>query len=196
MTASRIARASKVAPGPRCWVEGGARRHLTIYQIAISAGFIKRDTPADHVGEIAVKQKLQDDLKLAMKAGDKLRVMTLRGALTEITRLEKDVQRPVNDDETIQILKRERARREETIGFARKGERHDLVAQNETVAQILDGYLPAALSSDEVKAAIGVQIAAGATQIGQIMKVLREQYGAQLDGRVASELVKQALASK
>jgi len=143
-----------------------------------------------------VKQKLQDDLKLAMKAGDKLRVMTLRGALTEITRLEKDVQRPVNDDETIQILKRERARREETIGFARKGERHDLVAQNETEAQILDGYLPAALSSDEVKAAIGVQIAAEATQIGQIMKVLREQYGAQLDGRVASELVKQALASK
>jgi len=70
------------------------------------------------------------------------------------------------------------------------------VAQNETEAQILDGYLPAALSSDEVKAAIGVQIAAEATQIGQIMKVLREQYGAQLDGRVASELVKQALASK
>jgi uncharacterized protein YqeY len=143
-----------------------------------------------------VKQKLQDDLKRAMKAGDKLRVMTLRGALTEITRLEKDVRRPANDDEIIQILKRERARRDEAIEFARKGGRQDLVDQNQTEAQILDGYLPALLGADDVKAAIAAQIAAGASQIGPIMKALRDQFGARLDGRMASELIKQALAPK
>jgi uncharacterized protein len=142
-----------------------------------------------------VKQKLQDDLKLAMKSGDKLRVMTLRGALTEITRLEKDVRRQANDDEIIQILKRERARRDEAIEFARKGGRQDLLEQNQTEAKILDGYLPAALSPDEIKAAIAAQLAAGASQIGPIMKALRDQFGARLDGRMASELVKQALAS-
>jgi uncharacterized protein YqeY len=141
-----------------------------------------------------VKEKLQDDLKLAMKAGDKLRVMTLRGALTEITRLEKDVRRPANDDEIVQILKRERARRDEAIEFARKGDRQDLVEQNQTEAQILDGYLPAALSPDEVKAAIAAQLAAGTSQIGPIMKALRDQFGARLDGKMASELVKQTLA--
>jgi uncharacterized protein len=141
-----------------------------------------------------VKEKLQEDLKLAMKAGDKLRVMTLRGALTEITRLEKDVRRPTNENEVIQILKRERARRDEAIEFARKGGRQDLVDQNQIEAQILEGYLPAALGSDEIKAAISAQIAAGVSQIGPIMKALRDQFGARLDGKLASELVKQALA--
>jgi len=150
----------------------------------------------DGIGEILVKEKLQDDLKLAMKARDKLRVMTLRGALTEITRLEKDARRPATNDEIVQILKRERARRDEAIEFARKGARQDLLEQNQTEAQILDGYLPAALEPEEVKAAISAQIAAGSSQIGPIMKALREQFGARLDGRTASELIKQALASQ
>jgi uncharacterized protein len=143
-----------------------------------------------------VKQKLQTDLQNAMKSGDKLRVMTLRGALSEITRLEKDVRREANDDEIVQILKRERARRDEALEFARKGHRTDLIEQNETEAKILDGYLPAPLSSDEVKAAIAAQMSAGTVQIGPIMKALRDQFGARLDSRMASELVKQALASK
>ena len=143
-----------------------------------------------------MKEKLQDDLKRAMKAGDKLRVMTLRGALTEITRLEKDVRRAAINNEVIQILKRERARRYEAIEFARKGKRQDLVEQNQTEAEILEGYLPAALGSDEVVAAITAQVAAGASQIGPIMKALRDQFGARLDGRMASELIKQTLASK
>ena len=143
-----------------------------------------------------MKEKLQDDLKLAMKAGNKLRVMTIRGALAEITRLEKDVRRPANNDEIIQILKRERSRRDEAIEFARRGGRHDLVEQNETEAKILDEYLPAALEPDEIKAAISAQIAAGASNIGSIMKALRDQFGPRLDGATASELVKQALAAK
>ena len=143
-----------------------------------------------------MKEKLQDDLKVAMKSREELRVMTLRGALTEITRLEKDVRRPASNDEIIQILKRERARRDEAIDFARKGGRHDLVEQNEAEARILDGYLPAALAADEINQVIDVQIAAGVSQIGPIMKALRDQFGARLDGRLASDLVKQALARK
>jgi uncharacterized protein YqeY len=143
-----------------------------------------------------VKEKLQDDLKVAMKSREKLRVMTLRGALAEITRLEKDVRRPASNDEIIQILKRERARREEAIDFARSGRRPDLVEQNQAEAQILHGYLPAALDADDLKQVIRAQIAAGVSQIGPIMKTLRDQFGARLDGRLASELVKQALARK
>jgi uncharacterized protein YqeY len=143
-----------------------------------------------------VKGKLQDDLKTAMKSGDKLRVMTIRGVLSEITRIEKDVCRAANETEIVQVLKRERARREEALEFARKGNRADLVAQNETEAKILEGYLPAALAPDEIKAAINAQIAAGVAQIGPLMKALRDQFGAALDGKVASDLVKQALAPK
>lgn len=143
-----------------------------------------------------MKQKLQEDLKVAIKAGDKLRVMTLRGILSEITRVEKDVRRPANETEIVQVIKRERARRDEALEFARKGGRSDLVAQNETEAKILDSYLPAAVGAEELKTAIAQQIEAGASQIGPIMKALKDQFGARLDGKVASELVKQALAAR
>jgi uncharacterized protein len=131
-----------------------------------------------------------------MKAGDKPRLMTIRGVLSEITRLEKDVRREPNDAEIVQIVKRERARREEALEFARKAKRADLVAQNEAEAKILEDYLPAALAPAEVQAAITVQIAAGVNQIGPLMKALRDQFGANLDGKIASDLVKQALAPK
>jgi uncharacterized protein YqeY len=147
-------------------------------------------------GETVVKQKLRDDLTAAMKAGDKPRMMTLRGVLSEITRIEKDVRREANEAEIVQVLKRERARRDEMLGFARKGGRQDLVDQNEAEVRILEDYLPAALSADEVKAAIAAQVSAGVTQMGPLMKALREQFGASLDGKMASDLVKQALAPK
>ena len=143
-----------------------------------------------------MKQKLRDDLTAAMKTGDKARVMTLRGVLSEITRIEKDVRREANETEITQVLKRERARRDEMLEFARKGARQDLIDQNEAEARIIDGYLPAALSPDEVKAAIAAQVSAGVTQMGPLMKALRDQFGARLDGKMASDLVRQALAPK
>lgn len=143
-----------------------------------------------------MKVRLQADLKAAMKAGDKPRLMTIRGVLSEITRIEKDVRREANEVEITQVLKRERARREEALGFARQANRADLVAQNEAEAKILEDYLPAALSPAEVLAAINAQIAAGIAQIGPLMKALRDQFGARLDNKIASDLVKQALAPK
>jgi len=143
-----------------------------------------------------MKQKLQDDLKVAMKSRDQRRRMALRGLLTEITRVEKDVLREATADEIVQVIKRERARREESLEFARKANRADLIAENETEAKILEEYLPAALSPDEVRAAITETIAGGATQIGPVMKALRDRFGARLDGKLASDLVKEALTQK
>ncbi len=143
-----------------------------------------------------MKSRLQNDLKTAMKSGDKPRMMTIRGVLAELTRIEKDVRRPVNEAEVVQVIKRERARREEALEFARQANRADLIEQNEAEAKILEGYLPEALTSDEMKTAIAIHLAAGLTQIGPLMKALRDQFGARLDGKLASELVKQALAPK
>ena len=143
-----------------------------------------------------MKLKLQDDLKAAMKSGDKLKLMTVRGVIAEITRIEKDVRREANEAEIVQTIKRERARREEALEFARKANRADLIEQNEAEAKILDSYLPAAIGADEVKAAGAAQIAAGVNQIGPLMKALRDQFGARLDGKLASEIVKSAIAPK
>src|SRR5271167_3911366 len=119
-----------------------------------------------------------------MKSGDKLRMMALRSVLSEISRLEKDVRRDPNDAEILQIIKRERAKREESLEFARKAARQDLIDQNETEAKILDSYLPATASADDVRAEIAAAIAAGATQIGPVMKALRDKFGAGVDGKI------------
>jgi len=143
-----------------------------------------------------MKARLQDDLKTAMKARDTARMMTIRGVLTEITRLEKEVIHEANEAEIVQILKRERARREEALGFARQGNRPDLIAQNEAEIKVLDSYIPAGVGADEIRAAIASQVASGVTQIGPMMKALKEQFGSRLDGKLASDLVKEALARK
>jgi uncharacterized protein YqeY len=143
-----------------------------------------------------VKEKLQGDLKAAMKGGEKLRLMTVRGVLAEITRLEKDVRREANEDEIVQIIRRERSRRDESLEFARRGKRYDLVTQYEAEAKILESYLPAAVGDAELNAAVAAQIEAGVTQIGPIMKALRDQFGARLDGKMASAAVKAAIAPK
>lgn len=143
-----------------------------------------------------MKAVLQNDLKSAMKAGETRRVMTVRGILAEITRVEKDVRREANEGEIVQVLKREHARRLEALEFAQKANRPDLIEQNQIEAAILEGYLPKAASADDVKAAIAEQLAAGVTQMGALMKALREQFGARLDGKSASELARAALAQK
>ncbi len=131
-----------------------------------------------------------------MKSGDKIRTMAIRGLLAEITRVEKDVCREANETEIVQVIKRERARREEALEFAKKANRADLIAQNEAEAAVLAQYLPPELSQDEVRAAIREIVAGGAAQMGPVMKALRERFGARLDGKLASELTKQELANK
>jgi uncharacterized protein YqeY len=147
-----------------------------------------------------VKKRLQDDLKTAMKAGDKPRLMAIRGLLAEVSLLESDARRQGNreatDDEIIQIIKRERARRAEAIDFAQKANRTDLVDQNEAEAKALAEYLPAGVSADEVRAAIAEIMAGGSNQMGPVMKGLREKFGARLDGKLASDLAKEALSKK
>lgn len=131
-----------------------------------------------------------------MKSRDTRRMMAIRGLLSEISRVEKDVRRDATEAEIVQLVKRERARREEALGFARQANRADLIEQNETEAKILAAYLPPELPIEEVSAAVNEIIASGATQMGAVMKALRDRFGPQLDGKVASDLVKQALAPK
>ena len=143
-----------------------------------------------------MKKRLQDDLKAAMKSGETRRTMAIRGLLAEITRLEKDSRREANEAEIVTLIRRERGRREEALSFARQANRADLIEQNETEAKILSGYLPAEVTADQLRAAIAAAIAGGAAQMGPLMKALRDQFGARLDGKVASELAKEALTKK
>jgi uncharacterized protein YqeY len=140
-----------------------------------------------------IVEKLQADLRAAIKGRDTVRTMTIRGVMAEVTRLEKELRRQPNDTEILQIVKRERARRDEAIGFARQAGRPELVAQYEQEAEVLDGYMPQQLGEAELAAAISAEMENGERRLGVIMKTLKERFGARLDGKTASEMVKRLL---
>jgi len=136
--------------------------------------------------------QLQDDLKSAMKARTMETVYVLRGLITAIknVKVEKQVAE-LPEADIVALVRKEANKRSEAIEFARKGNRQDLVEQNEREKVLLEQYLPQQMSAEALMAAIK-QIAAeiGSTQIGPIMAKLRERHAGQFDGKLASELIR------
>jgi uncharacterized protein YqeY len=143
----------------------------------------------------ALKDRLRGDLTEAMKARDEVRTRTLRMALTSITREEVAGQsaRELSDDEVISVLTREAKRRREAAeAFAAAG-RDEQAAAERAEGVILDGYLPAQLSDEEIAAMVAEVIdetgASGMSAMGQVMRVLTPRVAGRADGaRVAAEV--------
>ena len=146
----------------------------------------------------ALKDRLRGDLTEAMKARDGVRTRTLRMALTSITREEVAGRsaRELTDDEVISVLTREAKRRREAAeAFAAAG-RDEQAAAERAEGVILDGYLPAQLSDEEIATMAAAVIdetgASGMAAMGQVMKVLTPRVAGRADGaRVAAEVRRQ-----
>jgi uncharacterized protein YqeY len=152
--------------------------------------------PAGQDGSMAaLKNRLRGDLTEAMKARDEVRTRTLRMALTSITREEVAGQsaRELTDDEVISVLTREAKRRREAAeAFAAAG-RDEQAAAERAEGVILDGYLPAQLSDEELAAMVVAVIdetgASGMAAMGQVMRALTPRVAGRADGaRVAAEV--------
>jgi len=147
---------------------------------------------------MSLKQKLQDDLKQAIRDGDSNRKSTIRLALTAITNAEVQKRRELDEAETLAILSREAKQRRESVEEYRKAGRVDLVAQEEAELQILLSYMPAQMSRDEiVDRAREVIAEVGATspaQMGSVMRRLMPALRGRADGRVVSEVVRELLS--
>jgi len=146
----------------------------------------------------ALKDRLRGDLTEAMKARDEVRTRTLRMALTSITREEVAgaSARELSDDEVVKVLSREAKRRREAAGAFAAAGRDEQAAAERAEGAILDGYLPAQLSDEEIAAmaaaAIGETGASGMAAMGQVMKVLTPRVAGRADGaRVAAEVRRQ-----
>ena len=143
----------------------------------------------------ALKDRLRGDLTAAMKARDEVRTRTLRMALTSVTREEVagSSARELSDDEVISVLTREAKRRREAAeAFAAAG-RDEQAAAERAEGVILDAYLPAQLSDDEIAALVAAVIdetgASGMAAMGQVMKTVTPRVAGRADGaRVAAEV--------
>lgn len=142
--------------------------------------------------------RIQTDIAVAMRAGDALRRDVLRMVVSSAYNVEKRQGRPLTDDEYLAVLTREVKTRRESVEAFRGGGRDDLVAKEEAEIAIIGGYLPQALTEDEITALVREGIAAtgaaSARDMGKVMGWLSPRTRGRADGKHVSELVVQALA--
>lgn len=143
-------------------------------------------------------ERLEGDLKEAMVARDADRRDALRLILASLRSAEKELQRPLHDDEELQVLQRERKRRVEAAEAYRAAGREEQAAGEERELAILEAFMPAQMSEDELEEIIDDAIAeVGATSIrdlGRVMADVMPQVSGRADGSVVSQLVREKLA--
>jgi ribosomal protein L11 methyltransferase len=141
---------------------------------------------------VQLAERLRQDVAAAMKAGDRERVGTLRLLLSELQKAAKD-----GDGDELAVLRRERKRRHESAGAFRDGGRPELAEAEEAEARVIEAYLPAELSDDELRAIVAAAVAqTGASSprdMGQVMKASMAQVAGRADGRRVSALAQEAL---
>ena len=146
-----------------------------------------------------LKEQLQNDLKDAMRARDDLRRDTLRFVLSALHNAEIEAGDELDDDAVVVVLTKQAKQRRESIEEFRKGGREEKAAQEEGELELISGYLPEALSRDDVIAAAKDIIeetgASDMKDIGQVMPVLMERLRGRADGKEANEVVRELLSS-
>jgi uncharacterized protein YqeY len=149
---------------------------------------------------MALKERLDDDLKAAMREKDALRLGTIRGLKSAIKYREIELMKPLDDAGVLGVVSSEIKRRKDSIEQYRAGNRQDLADKEEAEAKLLAAYLPAQLSAEELAAKVDEAIAStgakGPKDMGAVMKALLPDVQGKADGKAVSELVKARLAGK
>lgn len=146
---------------------------------------------------MALVERLSEDIKVAMKEKNKVRLSVLRMVKASVKYAEIDAQRSLSDDEVLSVMRKEVKQRRETITTLAGSDRTDLIAEAEAEIAVLAAYLPVALSEEdllgiirEVAAAIGASTKA---DLGKLMPAVIKRVGSAAEGRTVNQLVQQFL---
>ena len=147
---------------------------------------------------MSLTARMEEELKQARLARDEVRRNALSLLLSSLRSAEKELQRPLSDDEALQVLQRERKRRIEAAEAFRSGGREEQAAAEEQELAVLEEFMPAPLSEEEIEEIIDDAIAeVGATSLrdlGRVMADVMPQVAGRADGSQVSQLVKEKLA--
>jgi uncharacterized protein len=146
----------------------------------------------------AIAARLQQDVITAMKARDRDRLGVLRQLQAALKQVEVDERRELDDAAVIKVLQSYAKKVRDTLASAEAAGRAELAAEAQTELDLVTGYLPAALSDEELAALVDKAIAAaGATdikQMGQVMQAVMREAAGRAEGSRISALVKSRLA--
>ena len=143
---------------------------------------------------MSLLSQIQDDVKDAMKAGERERVHALRLIVNELQKAAKE-----NGGDELDVLQRERKRRLEAADAYRDGGRADRAEAEEREAEIIGSYMPEQISDEELNAIVGDAVAeSGATspkEMGQVMALVMPKVKGRADGKRVSAVVKEKLTA-
>lgn len=151
---------------------------------------------------MGLRERLDADLKAAMKEKDELKLSVVRMLKTAVRYREVEGEKAVTLDEAgiLQVVATEIKRRRDSVEQYRAGKREDLARKEEAEIAILQGYLPAQLSEAELRAKVDEVVARvgakGPKDMGAVMKALLPEVQGRAEGKAVSDLVKQRLAGK
>ncbi len=141
-----------------------------------------------------LKDTIRNDLNAARRDRDKLRTTVLTTFISEIRNKEIDVGHELDDAEVHGVATTAIKRRREAAEQMRAGNREELAQKEEQEAAILQAYLPPQLGEAEVRAMVREAIAAGAKDIGGVMKAVSPRTKGQFDGRELNRIAREELA--
>ena len=146
-----------------------------------------------------IKDQLNNDLKTAMKSGDKATTETIRGLKSAIKYVEIDAGHELDNEETMTVIAKQAKQRRDSIAEFKKAGRNDLVEKEATELTLLEKYLPAQMSEDDIEKVVQTVIAElGVTDMkgmGQVMQRSMATLKGQADGKVVNQIVRKNLSS-
>ncbi len=145
----------------------------------------------------AIAERLKQDVVVAMKAKDKDRLGVLRMLQSALKQVEVDERKELQDEDVLRILQSYAKKVRDALDGARKANRADLIAANESELAIVQSYLPAALTDADLAALVAEVLqevgAAGMKDMGKVMAALKARVAGKAEGGRVSAVVKQAL---
>ena len=149
---------------------------------------------------MALKEQLDADMKAAMRDKDTLKLSTVRMLKSAIKYREIELMKPLDDAGVLAVISTEVKRRRDSVEQYRAGNRQDLADKEEAEIRILQAWLPAQLSPDELAALIDEAVkkvgAQGPKDMGAVMKEVQPKVQGRAEGKTVSEQVKARLAAK
>jgi hypothetical protein len=143
-------------------------------------------------------ERLNEDMKQAMKSGDKFRLGVIRMVRASIKNQEIELRRPLDDSELLQVVSREVKQRKDSLQEFEKAGRDDLVSQMKAEIDIISEYLPKQLTEEEIKDLVLQTIhetgASSRADMGKLMSALMPKVKGRADGKLVNQLVQQLLS--
>ena len=146
---------------------------------------------------MSLSERLNEDMKQAMKSQDKFKLSVIRMVRSTIKNFEIDLKRPLDDNEVLDVLTREIKQRKDSLQEFAKAGRDDLADNLKAELVILAEYMPQQLSEEEVKAIVQQTIqqigASSKADMGKVMTALMPKVKGRADGKLINQLVQQLL---